>query len=194
MIESLKLIYSIYPEANFKFSYIKFKNPQNHRDELREALIQHLQSFYKLNLNPSEITQLKNLTSLPQHDKVNISLAHTKTHGAIATTVDCFLVGCDLETKKRVKAKLIKRILFKNEAEGPTPADTWVIKEACFKALSPLIPIKTIAEIRLAHWQRIDHYVNRCKKIYVQHTEINDFIATTEAIEQFKLGIVIKKV
>jgi 4'-phosphopantetheinyl transferase EntD len=70
-----------------------------------------------------------------------VSLSHTKDMAVaiIAKQGDIFSIGVDIERVDRpVKAELVSK--FKNEKDDQTLSDLelWVLKEACFKALSPV--------------------------------------------------------
>ena len=70
-----------------------------------------------------------------------VSLSHTKDMAVaiIAKQGEIFSIGVDIERVDRpLKAELVSK--FKNEKDDQTLSDLelWVLKEACFKALSPV--------------------------------------------------------
>jgi 4'-phosphopantetheinyl transferase EntD len=92
----------------------------------------------KINFEQMEIINHHYVVNVPG---TLVSLSHTKDMAVaiIAKQGDIFSIGVDIERVDRpVKAELVSK--FKNEKDDQTLSDLelWVLKEACFKALSPV--------------------------------------------------------
>jgi 4'-phosphopantetheinyl transferase EntD len=107
------------------------------RQCIRECLIELKQE--------SDTVEIKNHLHIQGHPEQLVSLSHTKTHAIamMGLTPSYKSIGVDIERLDRPIKKESQKYFEREEDEFEHPTHRnlylWCIKEACFKALSPLI-------------------------------------------------------
>ncbi len=103
----------------------------------RLALIEALNSPKVKSYEDLKIENHHHLVSLPQFI---VSLTHTNTLAAAVTTDQELIesVGIDLEARNREMKTGILKFFLREDDQIENPLELWCLKEAAFKALSPL--------------------------------------------------------
>lgn len=121
-------------------------NQTDHRRLIRDDILKNFQT----QLNPQEISSIKDLDSFPKTEKIFFSISHNQEMGgySVATAKH----GFDLELKSRISTPIIQRISTQNELSmTPDLKFIWCAKEAAFKALSTFVT--TVSDFEVVNWQ-----------------------------------------
>jgi phosphopantetheinyl transferase (holo-ACP synthase) len=87
-----------------------------------------------------EDVEIENHQFLKRDPSIKVSLSHTD-HKALASVSSCeevLSIGVDLESEDRPIKEGIKKFYIRDEDEIENELELWCIKEAAFKAISPL--------------------------------------------------------
>lgn len=137
--------------------HLTFFNKNNsspeQRKELREQLIQKIETIKKLSLE-----QKKSMLTLdvpPQVPFASLSLSHCALMGGfIISPLVHFSLGFDLEKKNRAKEKTVLRISTQDELnQSPSASALWSAKEAVYKSISQYQNHTHIKQISIFDWQ-----------------------------------------
>src|SRR5438132_929955 len=112
-------------------------NRSDHRKKIRSAVHDALGV-----LSEPERGKLLNLDEVPDLEEWSISISHCAALGGWIAAPLPLKIGLDIEIKRRIHDKLIKRIAMGDElANIPDPAFLWCAKESYFKALAKDQPV-----------------------------------------------------
>lgn len=93
------------------------------------------------------------------------SISHCRTLGGFAFTEfdseHIARIGFDVEEDDRVTEAVARRVC-KSDHEfqsAPSAASLWAAKEAAFKSLKGQTQPKTVSQVELSHWQKLDSHI-----------------------------------
>jgi len=120
----------------------------DHRLKIRHAIREALGI-----LSEPERGRLLDLDEVPDLEEWSVSISHCANLGGWIATPLPLKVGLDIEIKKRIHSKLVKRIAQEGELEGiPDSALLWCAKESYFKALAKDQPV-AVTQLRIGGWE-----------------------------------------
>lgn len=96
--------------------------------------------------------QLLDISKLPQHPALSVSLSHCRDAGLIGWIPQPFRIGVDVEQWERISEVIIRRVAPESEVlEAPEPRWLWSAKEAVFKSQSETV--KLMSSVEVFDWQ-----------------------------------------
>lgn len=149
MFEKLQLPGLENTSVEIYFSKENHSKQKNHRLQNRQFIAQHLkqQGFV---VDPN----ILDLSCLPTHPEMSISLSHSTQGSVIAFAKKEVLIGVDLEEAARITEPVVTRVSTDSERQQtPDIRYLFVGKEAAWKALSHRYALSVIPEVELKDWQ-----------------------------------------
>ncbi len=124
-------------------------NRPDHRNKIRLAVSEAL-----ADLSEAQRAQLLNLEEVPRLEKWSVSISHCAALGGWLASPLPLKVGLDIEVKRRIHDKLIKRIATGDELKAiPDPAFLWCAKESYYKALAKDQPA-AVTQLQIGGWKK----------------------------------------
>lgn len=137
------------PKVLSAFSEDFASNRPDHRNKIRAAIADALGT-----LEESERAKLLNLDEVPRLKNWSVSISHCAALGGWLAAPLPLKVGLDIEVKRRIHDKLIKRIAAPEELKSiPDPAFLWCAKESYYKALASDQPA-VITQLVIGGWKK----------------------------------------
>ena len=169
-----KKLLETFGRKNVHFHFTVFSNQKAgtaERRELRQQLIQKIKNHKDFESHKKDFdwNNLLITGKKPDSPVASISISHCRNLGVFLFTFDKNLsIGFDMEQKKRITEKIVKRVSSNEEWEkAPTPALLWTAKEASFKCLSSNKTPLLLSDCRIYSWKK-----DPTQKIYFFHCHL----------------------
>lgn len=122
---------------------------EDYRLKIRESLYADISQ--KCDVSKREF---EDLSRIPEHSDFHISISHCRTFGGYTYVPKPHIIGFDVECLHRVTSKIVNRISNPKDNYDTVvnPAFVWVAKEAAFKAIQYVTPVKVIQEVIIQSW------------------------------------------